>query len=393
MPSASAVVGTVDYWDNFTDQFEFTALHNVEDSFRTKYPAVQLKSEDIPNDSYLAKVTTAAKGSSLPDAGASDPQRLGDLVGIGALQDITTMAQAMPNYASFAPSTWAGATVGGKIYGLPSFMFIDWYYYRKDYFSDAGITAFPTKWDDFLTVTKKLTDPSKKRYGFGLRGGDGGADDLAVVIESFGTDLVDASGKAALDRDILIQALTYEADLFTKYHVTPPSTPSDGYQGIITGFTTGETAILKHHTGSLSTILKSVPPDKLGTAVAPGKSRIAAWIQTNYQSAFKAPVSDATWAWLAYWTDAATQVAFLGDTGYFPSNLDAAKDPRVLSQPLYAPAFDTIKSGRAAPSWAGYTGWSTNVLLPTFQEILTGATTPSQAADVIIAGLKKAVAA
>jgi multiple sugar transport system substrate-binding protein len=391
-PSAAAITGDVLFWDNFTDDNEFAGLTRVQELFAMKYPGINLKKEDIPNEDYIAKLTGAIQAKTLPESGVSDVTRMGDLVGIGALTDATARIKSMSNYDSFAKSTWDGCTVAGKMYGVPNYMFVDWMYYRKDYFETAGITEFPKTWPDFLTVTQKLTDATAGRYGYGLRGGDGGADDIAIVIESFGTDFVDASGKPALDKNILIEAITFLSDLFTKYKVTPPSTPNDGYKGITEAFKTGQTAIFKHHTGSLTSILEAVPEDKLGTAVCPGKTRIAAWVAPNYVSAMKPDMSDATWAWMDFWADPDIQIEFLEKSGYFVSNLDSAQDPRLASRPVYKAAFDTVLQGRPGPSWAGYPGWSVDVLLTQFQALLIGQTTAAKAADVILAGLDKATA-
>ena len=65
------------------------------------------------------------------------------------------------------------AARGGKIYGVPAFTFVDWMYYRKDWFDEAGL-APPATMQDFAAAAVKFTDPAKGRYGFGMRGGPGG---------------------------------------------------------------------------------------------------------------------------------------------------------------------------------------------------------------------------
>jgi multiple sugar transport system substrate-binding protein len=39
-------------------------------------------------------------------------------------------------------------------------------FYRTDLFKEAGITSPPATWDQFRSAADKLTDPSKKQYGF-----------------------------------------------------------------------------------------------------------------------------------------------------------------------------------------------------------------------------------
>ena len=46
----------------------------------------------------------------------------------------------------------------GKQYGIPWDMGMIGFWYNKDLFAQAGITAPPTTWDDYLAAVKKLKD-------------------------------------------------------------------------------------------------------------------------------------------------------------------------------------------------------------------------------------------
>jgi ABC-type glycerol-3-phosphate transport system substrate-binding protein len=106
------------------------------------------------------------------------------------------------------------AITPGGVYGVPAFTFIDWMYYRKDWFDQAGIAGPPRTLDEFASVARKITDPAKGRYGFGLGGGAGGTSYLFYVFGSYGCFKV-ADGKPALDRKGAIEARVS----------TPTSTP------------------------------------------------------------------------------------------------------------------------------------------------------------------------
>ena len=49
----------------------------------------------------------------------------------------------------------------GRIYGVPAFSFVDWIYYRKDWFDAAGI-AVPTTLAELRDAAIKLTDASRR---------------------------------------------------------------------------------------------------------------------------------------------------------------------------------------------------------------------------------------
>jgi multiple sugar transport system substrate-binding protein len=97
---------------------------------------------------------------------------------------------------------------------------------------------------------------------------------------------------------------------------------------------------------------------------------------------------DAGWNWLTFWSEADPGIAFLEETGYFPSNPEIAKDDRIQKNPIYAAAVETTKFGVLPTRFPGSPGWEETVVLPEFQRILVGQTTVEAAADAILTGLE-----
>jgi ABC-type glycerol-3-phosphate transport system substrate-binding protein len=136
---------------------------------------------------------TGAKGTYTPAAGGDEPTVLGTQVNGGTPPDIAMLALpgAISQYASagklqplnsdvqsavnanFA-SVWTQlATVGGKVYGVPfdvSDKSTVWYAAKP--FSDAGISAPPATWQDFLKDAKTLSDAGVQ-VPVSVGGGDG----------------------------------------------------------------------------------------------------------------------------------------------------------------------------------------------------------------------------
>ena len=61
------------------------------------------------------------------------------LVAMGALTDLTDKIKGWARYGEYPAQAWQGSTVNGKTYGIPAFTFVDWMYYRKDWFAEKGI--------------------------------------------------------------------------------------------------------------------------------------------------------------------------------------------------------------------------------------------------------------
>jgi multiple sugar transport system substrate-binding protein len=388
--AAWAQSAKINYWHHFTSTTEFKGLERVMALFAKQYPAIGVTQENIPNPEYMSKVTAAVVANAKPDVGMISAERTNDLVAMGAALDLTDRIKAWPRYAEYSAGAFRGCTVNGKIYGIPAFTFVDWMYYRKDWFQEAGI-APPTTLADLQAAAIKLTDASKNRYGFGLRGGAGGFKFVIDVMEAFGSPIV-VDGKNAIDRAKAIEAVTFWSELMTKHKVVPPSAPNDGFRQIMEAFKTGQTAMVAHHTGSLTEIQAAMKPEQWGTLPIPaGPGARIARLSYQFNGLMNPARADAAFNWIAYWAEPEPAIAFLEETGYFPSSPKVAADPRITANPVYAPAVETTKFGRLPNQFVGVAGWSETVVQPEFQNVLVGRSTPAKAVDAMIAGLNAAL--
>ncbi|MEZ4667889.1 MAG: sugar ABC transporter substrate-binding protein [Anaerolineae bacterium] len=382
--------GDINYWHHFTSEQEFQGLEAVMALFAEKYPDIKLTQENIPNADFMAKYTAAVAANSLPSTTMVAAERFPDMNGMESLVDLTDKINNWDLKKDFPENSWDGITADDKIYGVPAFSFIDWMYYRVDYFQEAGIDKSPTTFEEFQDAAIKLTDPAKNRYGFGLRGGGGGQGYIIGMIEAFGSPIV-VDGKAAIDKAKAIEAIKFWSELFTVHKVVPPSAPSDSFSGIMEAFKVGQTAMVFHHTGSL-TDLSTTLGDKVMTAVLPkGPANTISFLSYQYNGVSNADNLEAAWDWVSFWGEADPALAFLEKTGYFPASSIIADDPRVTGNKLYTAAFDSLKIGRVRETFVGYAEWSQNVVLPAYQKVLVGDATVEQAVDEMIVGLEKAL--
>ncbi len=389
----SGASGTVSYWHTFTSQSEMDGLDKVTRAFNQKYPNVIVNNENVPNADFMAKFTLAVQGGGKPETTMISSVRLPDMVAMGGLTDLTPRVAAWDQRQYLPDARFKDATVNGKIYGVPSFAFVNWMYFRADWFKEAGVEP-PRTFDDFLNAAVKLTDPSRNRFGFGMRGAGGGEGLLIEVIRSFGSPIVDDKGQPAIDRQKAIDGVRWYSELFTRHHVVPPSVTNDSFQQIMTGFTTGQTAMLWHHTGSLIDVSTALGADsgKFGTLTRPGgPAAHIADVSYSYNGMSDPKNAEADWAWLDHWAQPDTQIAFLESTGYFPSSTKVVDDARVQKNPYYAAAIETLTFGGPAPAFAGSSNWGLTVVLPAFQRVLLGEIKPDEAVDVMMKGLDKAV--
>jgi multiple sugar transport system substrate-binding protein len=359
--------------------------------FKAAHPDIAVTPENIPNPEFMAKITAAVVSGSRPNVSMVSSERFRDLLAMGALTDISERVAGWERRADFDDARFASIRLDGKIYGVPAFTFVDWMYYRKDWFEEAGI-AVPTTLAELYDAAVKLTDPAKGRYGFGLRGGPGGQNPIINMMEAFGSPVLHADGTIGLDREKAIAGITYWSDMAK--NAAPPSAANDGFRQIIEGFQTGQTAMIYHHTGSYQDIASKLKPGvEFGTMAIPaGPATRVARLAYAYNTITSDENADASWEWIKFWGEPDAAIAFLEKTGYFPASTTAAADPRITGNDMYKAAAETLGFGIPQPSFPGAAGWAESTVLQAFQRILIGEITPEQAVDEMIAGLAEATA-
>ena len=383
---------SLSYWHHFASQSEIAGLNAILALFARAHPDIAVSPETIPNGEFMPKISSAVLAGGRPDTAMVISERFADLAAMDALIDLSDRVKTWKLRDNFPPNRWAGLSTEGAIYAVPGFSIVDWMYYRTDYFEQAGLAGPPKTLDEFVIACRKLTDPSKGRYGFGLRGGSGCFKYVLDMMEAFGSPIV-KNGKPAIDRAAAIEAVGFYAGLFVKDKVAPPSAPSDSYRQIMEAFRTGQTAMVWHHTGSLIEISQALKPGaQFSTAPMPaGPAAHVARLSFAGNGILKKDHLDAAWAWISFWGETDAAIAMLEATGYFPASTAALADKRISDNPLYAAAVATLEFGRLPNNFVGVAGWSENVVQPAFQSVLIGRSTAAQAVDTMIRGLDSAM--
>ena len=379
----------INYWHHFTSQTEAAGLDRVMALFAERHGDVSVSPENIPNAEYMTKITATLVAGSRPDTAMVASERFADMHALDGLVDLSPHIADWHLKDGFADAAWGPVSADGGVYGIPAFSFVNWVYYRTDYFEEAGIDGPPDTFDEFLDAAIKLSDPSNNRYAFGMRGGDGGHQYLLDMIEAWGSPIA-VDGEMAIDREKAIEAVRFFSELYTKHNVVPPSAPNDSYRQIMEGFKTGQTAMIWHHTGSLTEIAGALPAENFSTAIRPaGPAARRAQLNHLYNGVMSDENMEASWNWVSFWGESDPAIALLEETGYFPSSMEAASDPRITEQPIYDAAVNTMDFGTPPPDFVGADGWARTDAMPAFQRVLTGDSTVEDAVDTMMMTLER----
>ncbi|NBD24104.1 extracellular solute-binding protein [Paenibacillus glycinis] len=135
----------------------YKMLHSIVDQYQKDHPNVKIELDSLNTDQQKLKLKTQAASKEVPDITIVNPAAqmkpfvdaklfapLNDMLDQNGLKD--TFQKGLLDYYSF----------DNNIYALPDGNNIEVVYYNKDMFAQAGITATPTTYEEFLDDVKKI---------------------------------------------------------------------------------------------------------------------------------------------------------------------------------------------------------------------------------------------
>jgi raffinose/stachyose/melibiose transport system substrate-binding protein len=145
---------TLTWWHNGTTEPLNTLWQQVADSYHAAHPNVSFKIEPIQNEQFTTKVPLALQSATPPDIfqqwGGGE---MAGQVTSGKVADITAATKDWIGQLGKAASGWQ---LDGKQYGVPFELHAVGFWYRKDLFTQANITAPPTTLDELKADIGKL---------------------------------------------------------------------------------------------------------------------------------------------------------------------------------------------------------------------------------------------
>jgi multiple sugar transport system substrate-binding protein len=352
--SSRAAPQTIRFWYHF-DNPE-VAVNPLVEKFQKENPSIKVTAEVIDWNSYYQKLVTAISGGTPPDVSQIKLWWQPQLVEMGALAQLDSSIDAWPGKTDVYPNVWELIKYSdGKRYLMPLQMVILYMYYRVDMLKDAGLAPASTR-DEFLDVAEKLTrdtsgDGVPDVYGFGIRGARGGHDWWGTFVLSSGAKFFDASGKSGLTTPEAIAANQWFIDLYRVHHVSPPTTPTDGFAQIIANMKSGKTATTIHHLGS-SKELEAVLGDKLSAFPVPRGTK-GAWTsfgdeENGMLAASKA--KDAAFKWMAFLATAENNALWQKASGQVSINISNGQTSEAQSNRFLKATIDSAAFAGVLPA-------------------------------------------
>lgn len=357
VPGSAQRPAVVNYWlwlDDPTDPM----LPALVQEFNAKNPGIRVETQLIPLAQFHDKLVTAISAGSGPDASRFRDWWLGAFVQAGVLEPLSPFIRNWAGRADVIDNLWGTGRLSptGLVFMMPHQYITFYMYYRTDWFREAGLQP-PKTFDEFLTAAKRLTDPSKNRYGFGLRGGAGGQDQWLAFMVAGGARVVDNLGRVIINNPKAVEVNQWYIDLFRVHRVAPPSAPTDAYAQVLSAFQSGITAMFAHHVGSSVLVTQRLGRDNVGVINVPvaDPKNPATMITMSGNVVMRGSKNkEAAWKWISWLTEKEAMDRWSGSRqGQLPALSSVANSSSYQTNPFFK---TSLEGAKFAVAWPGLPG-------------------------------------
>lgn len=244
---------TLTVWRQKMTDERTTLIESLNAQFMKENPNIKIEFTAMP-DSFDQKLDLALANGSGPDVIVS-PTNLAPLIEnnyVISLDDLYDNWSGKDNMVTSMVDSIRGIDIKEKkLYGIPEGANINCLWIRPDWFKSAGIDI-PVTWEDVFSDVEKLTDTSKDQYGVGLRGGQGSAANLEMMMFSYAgiTDYFDANGKCNIRDPKMVEFVQRWLGQYGKY--SAEGDIGNGWTELAATFQSGRSAVIQHNLGSAS---------------------------------------------------------------------------------------------------------------------------------------------
>ena len=360
-------------WDYFETDAQKQMMQSLIDGFNASQDEYEASHVYVPFADYEKQLTLGIASGELPDLVILDGCGMASFIQLGLFGDIS---DADINWDEYMEGPMESTMLDGKHYGIPFATNCTALFYNKDMFDEAGID-YPdenTTWDDFHEMAKKLTKDGVYGFGNAATNTDEGTFQCLQWLYTAGGSYTDI--EAGADAYSLMQEMIEDGS-WAKDCVN--WTQSD----VNNNFMAGNLAMQQNGPWQIPGIEKNAPDLNYGVTVLPKKDADSDQATSilggeNMGVVKKDDVSGAE-AFLKYYDQTDVMVSAMKQYGSYPPKTEAAKDTYWTDDPIqkgFLTQLDTSIPRGPSASWPSFS----SAIQTGFQEVMTSAKTPEQAA-------------
>lgn len=390
--AASSGPVTLEFWYENAGPARTPYIEELIRRFEAENPDIKVHYVGLSSSDAKSKYDVAVASNQTPDIGGFQCQWLSGYIVNGALAPLD------PYLSTWDEADDQNATVVNAIRAMDSknqlfmlsntFNYSPIYWARADWYAEKGLKA-PETWDEFFDNIYALTDGT--RYGYSIRGGAGGPDELTYLMYAYSGIEVpfDENGKSTLNDPKHVEIITKLASLYGKD--TPQSDITNGYKELVAAFDSGTVACIQHNLGSYGEHSAALGPDQFFAFTAPASltgKKVASFASnaTGFAIFNNSKHKEEAFRFISFICSAESQSYFNEIIGQMPVSNTAANSDWVKSRQHLNVVVDVISDPTTVtfpfPHYLpDYAAINNSIALPGFQAVLAGQKTPQAFLD------------
>ena len=360
-------------WDYFETDAQKEMMQSLIDGFNASQDEYEASHVYVPFADYEKQLTLGIASGELPDLVILDGCSMASFIQLGLFGDIS---DADINWDEYMEGPMESTMLDGKHYGIPFATNCTALFYNKDLFDAAGID-YPdenTTWDEFHEMAKALTKDGVSGFGNAATNTDEGTFQCLQWLYTAGGSYTDIED--GVDAYTLMQEMIEDGS-WTKECVN--WTQSD----VNNNFMAGNLAMQQNGPWQIPGIEANAPDLNYGVTVLPKKDADSEQATSilggeNMGVVNKDDTSGAE-AFLKYYDQKDVMVDAMKQYGSYPPKTEAANDTYWTDDPIqkaFLTQIDTSIPRGPSAAWPSYS----SAIQTGFQEVMTSAKTPEQAA-------------
>lgn len=360
-------------WDYFETDAQKEMMQSLIDGFNASQDEYEASHVYVPFADYEKQLTLGIASGELPDLVILDGCSMASFIQLGLFGDIS---DADINWDEYMEGPMESTMLDGKHYGIPFATNCTALFYNKDLFDAAGID-YPdenTTWDEFYEMAKALTKDGVSGFGNAATNTDEGTFQCLQWLYTAGGSYTDIED--GVDAYTLMQEMIEDGS-WTKECVN--WTQSD----VNNNFMAGNLAMQQNGPWQIPGIEANAPDLNYGVTVLPKKDADSEQATSilggeNMGVVNKDDTSGAE-AFLKYYDQTDVMVDAMKQYGSYPPKTEAANDTYWTDDPIqkaFLTQIDTSIPRGPSAAWPSYS----SAIQTGFQEVMTSAKTPEQAA-------------
>jgi multiple sugar transport system substrate-binding protein len=375
-------------------------MNELKTAFEKEHPDITLTLVDSPFTGFHDKAITLFQAQKLADVLMVQVDWVAEYAELGMLEPLDAWIakepkEFMDNIFPTFHKKWQG-----KQYYLPLHSGCVAMYWNTEIFKNAGIAGPPKTWDEYVAVTRKVTNPEKKIYAttatLQVEPPTNLTYDIYPLIYQAGGDVIDEkTNKAVFNSPAGVKAIEWYVDLINKDKVAVPGVLSNGEKEKRANFAANNIAMMfegpwgipiqKNLNANLKYEITTLPRGvTTGTVVRAALDTVTTQAQNK----------EAAWKFVRWISGPAGNEMWARGSGDFPARKDVADKPYFKENKLLQPFIQQMLLPNAkSPNLGMPNAVQLNkVLTVEIQNVVQGKKTAKQALDDAAAEWNKVLA-